>query len=206
MLAEVGPGIGLLAPGIERPGIVHRLDKDTSGLLLVAKDDLAHEGLSKQLKQKKMIKQYLTLVKGELRSDKGLIETSMGRDSHNRKKMAVVKKGGKDAVTEYRVVERFKDFTLLDIRIKTGRTHQIRVHMAHIKHPVVGDNVYGRRLILGKGREDLKKALEGLKRQALHAYRIGFVHPNKGKYVEFEITLAPDIQSVVEALRKEKEG
>jgi 23S rRNA pseudouridine1911/1915/1917 synthase len=193
-------GIG----GVERPGIVHRLDKGTSGLLLVAKNDATHQSLSKQLKERSMRKVYLALVKGEVRKDNGIIEARIGRDPHHRKKMAVLKSGGREAVTEYRVRERFAGFTLLEILLKTGRTHQIRVHLAHIRHPVVGDADYGRRLIAGKKRSGLENALSGLKRQALHAFRLGFVHPLKKEYMEFEAALPDDMRRVIQSLREEK--
>lgn len=193
-------GIG----GIERPGILHRLDKDTSGLLLVAKDDLTHEELSQQLKKRTIKKCYLVLVKGEVKDDRGFIETFIGRDPAHRKKMAVLKNRGRIAITEYKVMERFLGFTLLEIIMKTGRTHQIRVHMAHIRHPVLGDSVYGRKLTISKDRNQLKGVLSGLKRQALHAYKLGFIHPRKKKYMEFDIPLPDDIKRVVEFLREGK--
>lgn len=193
-------GIG----GIERPGILHRLDKDTSGLLLIAKDDLTHEALSQQLKKRTIKKAYLVLVKGAVKDNNGLVETFIGRDPAHRKKMAVLKDRGRIAISEYRVIERFIGFTLLEIMMKTGRTHQIRVHMAYIRHPVLGDSVYGRKLTISKDRSQFKMALSGLKRQALHAYKLGFTHPRKKKYMEFEIPLPEDIKRVVDVLRGEK--
>jgi 23S rRNA pseudouridine1911/1915/1917 synthase len=192
-------GIG----GVERPGIVHRLDKGTSGLLLVAKDDMTHQSLSKQFKERSMKKEYLVLVKGEVKNQKGRIETLIGRDPFHRKKMAVLKENGRTAVTDYSVKERFAGFTLLEIGLKTGRTHQIRVHMAHIKHPVVGDAIYGRKLIISKKRSELEEALLSFNRQALHAFRLGFAHPVQKKYMEFEALPPSDMQKIIEVLRRE---
>jgi len=154
-------GIG----GYLRPGIVHRLDKDTSGLLLVSKSDLAHQGLSAGLKARQIKRKYLALVCGEVRSGQGLIDAPLGRDPKDRKRMAVVA-GGRTARTHYRIKERFTGYTLLDMELETGRTHQIRVHLAYAGYPVAGDPVYGPR------RNPLH-----LPGQALHAYRIVFTHP-----------------------------
>ncbi len=133
-------GIG----GMQRPGIVHRLDKDTSGLLMVAKDDLSHQGLSKQLNERTIVRGYTAVVNGVLKREEGNIDTDIGRHIVNRKKMSVTPKKGRRAITEFQVIEKFKEHTLLNLRLKTGRTHQIRVHLSHIGHPVLGDKKIGR--------------------------------------------------------------
>ena len=157
---------------VKRPGIVHRIDKDTSGLLMIAKNDLALKSLSSQLKEHSCNRIYVALVYGEIAENKGRIEAPIGRDPQDRKKMAIVA-GGKEAVTNFKVLERFKGFTLIECKLETGRTHQIRVHMKYIGHPLVGDKVYGpKRIICDTG-------------QFLHAKTIGFKHPRTGKYMEF---------------------
>lgn len=160
--------------GVIRPGIVHRLDKDTSGLIIIAKDDKAHKGLSSQLKNHLIEKKYLTLVHGIIKNDEDTICTAIGRNPKDRKKMSVVE-DGKEAITSYKVIERLNNkYTFLEVIIKTGRTHQIRVHMSYIGHPIVGDAVYG------------KKVNEfGLTGQLLHSYSLGFVHPITGIYMNF---------------------
>ena len=166
-----------------RPGIVHRLDKDTSGLIIVARNRPAHENLSDQFKARSVSKSYIVLVKGRLSPESGVIEASIGRDSRNRQRMAVVAKG-REARTEYRVLKYFKDYSLLEIRPRTGRTHQIRVHLAAIGFPVVGDSVYG-----------VVSPL--LSRQFLHAGRLGFNLPSTGKPVEFTSPLPADLQKAL---------
>ena len=178
-------GIG----GYLRPGIVHRLDKDTSGLMLVSKTDLAHQGLSAELKARQIKRKYLALVHGELRSEKGLIDAPLGRDPRDRKRIAVVA-GGRTARTHYRVRERFPGYTLLDVELETGRTHQIRVHLAYAGYPVAGDPVYGPR------RNPLN-----LPGQALHAYRIAFTHPRTGERLAFEAPLPPAFRDVLDLVR-----
>lgn len=160
--------------GVIRPGIVHRLDKDTSGLIIIAKDDKAHKGLSSQLKNHLIEKKYLTLVYGIIKKDEDTIRTNIGRNPKDRKKMSVVE-NGKEAITNYKVIERINNkYTFLDVNIKTGRTHQIRVHMSYIGHPIVGDVIYG------------KKVNEfGLVGQLLHSYSLGFIHPITGNYMNF---------------------
>jgi len=170
--------------GVLRPGIVHRLDKDTSGLLLVAKNDRAHTALSQQLKERTVEKGYLALVVGRLEPKEGVIEGAIGRDPRNRKRMAVVE-GGRPARTAYRVREYLDDCTLVEVTPSTGRTHQIRVHLAAVGHSIVGDAVYGR-----------PSPFVG--RQFLHACRLGFHHPADGRRLVFESPLPPDLQ---EALR-----
>jgi 23S rRNA pseudouridine1911/1915/1917 synthase len=168
-----------------RPGIVHRLDKDTSGLVLVAKNRDALANLSEQFKSRSVQKIYLTLVKGHLKPETGLIEANLGRDKGNRKRMAVTE-SGKEARTRYRVIEYFKDaYTLLEIMLETGRTHQIRVHLAAIGFSVVGDITYG-----------IKSPF--LSRQFLHAHRIGFYLPSTGKYVSFQSELPEDLKQALE--------
>lgn len=173
-------GIG----GRLRPGIVHRLDKDTSGLLLVAKNDRAHDSLSRQLKERTVEKGYLALVRGKVEPREGVIEGAIGRDPRNRKQMAIVA-GGREARTGYRLREHIDGFTLLEVMPSTGRTHQIRVHLAAVGHPIVGDAVYGRPSPL-------------VSRQFLHAYRIAFRHPADGRLLVFESPLPADLE---EALR-----
>lgn len=158
--------------GVIRPGIVHRIDKDTSGLLMIAKNDQAHATLAGELKSKKSLRKYLAIVHGHLPNDRGVIEAPIGRSEKDRKKQAVTGKG-KEAVTRFQVLERFGDYSLIELTLETGRTHQIRVHMAYIGHPVAGDPVYGP-----------KKTLKG-HGQFLHAQTLGFTHPKTGKLVRF---------------------
>ncbi|MGE5654164.1 MAG: RluA family pseudouridine synthase [Bacillota bacterium] len=179
--------------GTLRPGIVHRLDKDTSGVMMVAKNDLAQANLSEQIKDRLVKRQYVALVHGDLAQDRGVIDAPIGRHPVQRKKMAVVA-NGKPAVTHYHVRERFGDFTLAQLQLKTGRTHQIRVHMAFIGHPVAGDPVYGPR----------KSAL-GLTAQALHAELLGFTHPRTGAWLEFSASPPQDFLDVLAELRKRQD-
>lgn len=158
--------------GVVRPGIVHRIDKDTSGLLMVAKNDKAHNILADELKAKKSLRKYLAIVHGNLPNDRGMIEAPIGRSDKDRKKQAVSVKG-KDAVTRFNVLERFGDYTLVELTLETGRTHQIRVHMAYIGHPVAGDPLYGPR-----------KTLKGAG-QFLHAQTLGLTHPTSGELMTF---------------------
>ncbi len=177
-----------LSDGSVRPGIVHRLDKDTSGVMLVAKNSAAHLNLAGQFKARTIVKAYLALVKGHLAPPDGAIEAPIGRDSHNRKRMAVVNEGkGRAARTRYHVVKYLGNYTLLEIRPETGRTHQIRVHLSAIGYPIIGDKTYG-----------VKSAL--LSRQFLHACRLGFKLPSSGEYVEFESKLPPDLAQVLESI------
>ncbi|HLR33863.1 MAG TPA: RluA family pseudouridine synthase [Tissierellales bacterium] len=176
--------------GIMRPGIVHRLDKDTSGLLIIAKDNYCHERLSKELKYRNVKRIYWALVYGNIEQDKSTIKNYLGRDSSDRRKMTVVEKGGKLAITHYEVLERYKDYTLLEIELETGRTHQIRVHMASIGHPIVGDMTYS-------NRENPFR----LKGQLLHAKEIGFIHPIKNCYLEFTSDLPYYFQKVLKSIR-----
>ena len=164
--------------GVMRPGIVHRIDKNTSGLLIVAKNDFSHNILAKQIKEHSFTREYEAVVYGNLKNDTGIINAPIGRHPIKRKQMAVVKSGGRNAVTEYTVLERFGNFTHIKLKLQTGRTHQIRVHMASIGHPVAGDDVYGP-----------KKIITSLYGQCLHARKIGFIHPKTNEYMEFSSDL-----------------
>lgn len=175
--------------GTFRPGIVHRIDKDTSGLLMVAKNDKAHRSLAKQLKDKTNIREYVALVHGRIAEDEGTINAPIGRSLKDRKKQAVVK-DGRNAVTHFEVLKRYRDYTLVKCILETGRTHQIRVHMKYICHPLVGDPLYGpKKTIKGNG-------------QFLHAGKLGFVHPTTGKLLIFEAPLPKIFQECLEKLDK----
>ncbi|EMF0161036.1 RluA family pseudouridine synthase [Enterococcus hirae] len=175
--------------GVIRPGIVHRIDKDTSGLLMVAKNDLAHESLAKQLKDKTSLRKYVALVHGVIPHEKGTINAPIGRSKVNRK-MQAVREDGKPAVTHFNVLERFNDFTLVELTLETGRTHQIRVHMKYIGYPLAGDPVYGP-----------SKTLKG-NGQFLHAKLLGFTHPITGQKMVFEAPLPTIFEKTLEKLRK----
>jgi len=175
--------------GIIRPGIVHRIDKDTSGLLVVAKNDKAHHHLAEQLKAHTMVRVYTALVYGNLKEDEGTISAPIGRHPTDRLKMAVVKGKGKEAVTHFRVLKRFGDYTLIEARLETGRTHQIRVHFSFIQRPLVGDPVYGP-----------KKQKFDLAGQALHAGTLGFIHPTEGKFLKFEVDLPDYFKKLLQQL------
>ncbi len=190
--------------GILRPGIVHRLDKDTSGLLVVAKEEAALLAISRQFKSRKVKKQYLALAWGEVDKDRGEIEVPIGRDMKDRKKMGVRTGKARAALTRYLVRERFPGFTLLEVAPETGRTHQIRVHLAYIGHPILGDPVYG-----GRRSGARPKARDGnivANRQMLHAWRLGFVHPRTGEYQAFEAPLPSDFQQILKTLQGQKRG
>ncbi len=175
--------------GVIRPGIVHRIDKDTSGLLMVAKNDQAHELLAAQLKDHSSKRRYLAIIHGNLLNDRGVIEAPIGRNPKDRKKQAVIA-GGKHALTHFDVLERFGEFTLVNLTLETGRTHQIRVHMAYIGHPVAGDPLYGPKNVL--------KPNHG---QFLHAEILGFKHPTSQEWLEFEIEPPKLFKSTLEKLR-----
>ncbi|MDL2292120.1 RluA family pseudouridine synthase [Acholeplasma sp. OttesenSCG-928-E16] len=175
--------------GIIRPGIVHRIDKDTSGLLLVAKNDFSHNELARQLKNHEIKREYRCLVYGSILESEGKIETNIGRSSKNRKKMAVTDVG-KKAITTFKVLERFDGFTFLSCILETGRTHQIRVHMSYIGHPIVGDPLYG------------PKKVYGNTGQFLHAYLIGFMHPTKKRYLEFTSLLPVEFDEMLNKIRE----
>jgi 23S rRNA pseudouridine1911/1915/1917 synthase len=172
--------------GVQKPGIVHRIDKGTSGILVVAKDDLTHRGLAKQFKSKTIKRVYNAIVKGVVELDNGIISLGLARSNRDRKKMAVSfdEDNSKMAVTRYKVLKRFKDMTLVELVLGTGRTHQIRVHMAYIGHPLLGDEKYGSRAEIG--------------RPALHAKMLGFTHPITGEYLEFTSPMPKDMQEVID--------
>ncbi len=177
--------------GVIRPGIVHRIDKNTSGILVVAKNDKAHKNLSEQFKEHTINREYVALVKGIVKEDRIDIDLPIGRNPKDRIKMAVTLKNSKRAVTHITVLNRYmKDkCTLVRAKLETGRTHQIRVHMAHMHHPLIGDNIYGK--------EDKKFKIEG---QLLHAKKLGFIHPTTGKYVEFESDIPKEFQEILNKL------
>ena len=179
--------------GVLRPGIVHRIDKDTTGLLICAKNDAAHESLVRQLQDKSVSRKYLAIVHGNIDHDYGTIDAPIGRDKNDRLKMAVVK-DGRNAVTHFTVLQRFKNYTLVECRLETGRTHQIRVHMAYIQHPVAADKRYGPR-----------KSLE-CEGQLLHAYELTFTHPVTSEKITVKCDLPDDFKRILEELRKENEA
>jgi 23S rRNA pseudouridine1911/1915/1917 synthase len=184
---------------LPRAGIVHRLDKETSGLLVVAKSERARLDLIRQLKQRTLAREYLALVQGLVIAG-GTVDEPIGRHLQVRTRMAVSERG-KPAVSHYRVEKKFRAHTLLRVKLESGRTHQIRVHMAHLRHPLVGDPVYGGRLHLPKGAgEELIDALRGFRRQALHAARLGLVHPVSGKHLEWEAPMPNDMQALLAVL------
>ncbi|WP_027330639.1 23S rRNA pseudouridine(1911/1915/1917) synthase RluD [Marinimicrobium agarilyticum] len=187
--------------GIPRAGIVHRLDKDTTGLMVVAKTLSAHTDLVDQLQQRIVSREYEAVAVGTMTGG-GTVETRIGRHPKQRKQMAVVEEGGKRAVTHYRLVERFTSHTHIRVKLETGRTHQIRVHMAHIRHPLVGDPVYGGRFKIPKSAsDDLIWALKSFPRQALHAASLGLEHPVTGEYREWSAPLPDDFQALLKALK-----
>jgi len=180
-------GIG----GFLRPGIVHRLDKGTSGLLVVAKNDKAHQELSKQFKERKVLKKYLALVHGTFKEESGEIKVPIGRSIKNIKKMGVLSKKKREAVTIFKVLERFKNATLLEVTTKTGRTHQVRVHLSFLNHPIIGDSLYGRKDKI-------------INRQALHCFKLGIFHPTTKEYLEFESEIPDDIKYAISMLKEGK--
>jgi len=188
--------------GLPRAGLVHRIDKETSGLLMVAKNLTAHKTLVDQLQAREFEREYLTVVRGYMTAG-GTIDEPLARHPTDRKKYAV-KMGGKEAMTHYRVAKRFAKHTLLKVKLETGRTHQIRVHMSHINHPIIGDQVYGGRYkpIAGAS-ELLSETLRGFKRQALHAARLGVVHPETGENISWECDMPADMRHLVEVLTQE---
>lgn len=176
--------------GEKRPGILHRIDKDTSGLLLVAKNDMAHQGLAEQIKAHSLTRAYKALVHGGFTADTGKINLPIGRHLADRKKMTVTYHNSREAVTRYKVLERLGHYTLVECVLETGRTHQIRVHLSHQGHPVVGDPLYG-----------VKKESFSLNGQLLHAYKVGFIHPVTGKYMEFTSPLPDYYEKILKKLR-----
>lgn len=177
--------------GVNRPGIVHRIDKDTSGILVVAKNDNAHKKLAEQLMDHSMTREYIALTEGIIKDDSGIVDEPLGRDPVNRIRMCV-NKNGRNAVTNFQVLERMESNTLVKCILETGRTHQIRVHMGYIGHPLVGDPVYG-----------YKKQRFRLQGQMLHAKKLGFIHPSTGKYMEFESEIPTYFKKVIDVLRNE---
>ena len=186
-------GIG----GVERPGIVHRLDKGTSGCMVVAKTDFAHQALVAQFKSRDVKKVYRALCRGGFERSSGRVETLIGRSERDRKKMSARVSRGRPALTDYRVVKQFPDFALVELHIHTGRTHQIRVHMAHIGHPVLGDGAYGgkfeMRESVGKSETRNTKSEKSVARPMLHAYKLGFTHPRSQQFVEFSAPVPEDM-------------
>lgn len=179
--------------GVIRPGIVHRIDKDTSGLLIIAKNDMAHLDLAQQIKEHSFHRAYEAVVYGNIKDDNGTVHQPIGRNPKDRKKMAVTDKNSKDAVTHYEVIKRYGNFTHIRCVLETGRTHQIRVHMAYIGHPLAGDSVYGP-----------KKVITELKGQCLHAGEIGFVHPRTNEYLEFKAPLPEYFKKYIAKLEKKQ--
>ncbi len=176
--------------GVIRPGIVHRLDKDTSGIMICAKNDAAHVSLSEQIQSKTAKRTYMAVVRGNIKTDSGVIETLIARDKNDRKKMAVVKEDGRNAVTEYEVMERFGKYTIVKCKLLTGRTHQIRVHMEYLGYPLVGDPKYSP-----------KKTPFAINGQALHSLTLDFIHPRTGEQMHFEAPLPEDMHKIVTRLR-----
>ena len=176
--------------GVLRPGIVHRIDKDTSGLILVCKNDFSHKALAKQLEEHSITRRYHAICSGRLKEEQGTVSAPIGRDEKNRKQQAINYKHGKEAITHYRLLENLQNASLLECRLETGRTHQMRVHMKSIGHPLLGDPLYGP-----------KKNLYAIKGQALHAMVLGFVHPRSGEYMEFSADYPEDFQKLLNKLR-----
>ena len=180
--------------GVLRPGIVHRIDMDTTGALVICKSDFAHQSLAEQLSVHSITRKYRAIVHGNLKEDEGTVRGAIGRHPTDRKKMAINERNGKPAVTHYRVLERFGNYTYIECQLETGRTHQIRVHMASIGHPLLGDELYGNPKNL---------AMKGLQGQTLHAMIIGFVHPSTHEYMEFEAPLPEYFQNLLLKLSKQ---
>ena len=177
--------------GVMRPGIVHRIDMDTTGVLIVCKNDMAHNSIAVQLKEHSITRRYQAIVHGVIKEEEGTIDAPIGRHPVERKKMSINYQNGKNAVTHYRVLNRFRQYTHVECRLETGRTHQIRVHMAYLGHPVAGDPVYGP-----------KKSITSLEGQCLHAGKIGFVHPRTGEYLEFEAPLPAYFTGFLQKLKE----
>ena len=177
--------------GVMRPGILHRIDKNTSGLLIVAKNDFAHEKLAEQIKEHSFTREYEAVVYGRLKTDEGTVNAPIGRHPVRRKEMAVTDKNSREAITHYKVISQFDGFSHIRLKLETGRTHQIRVHMAYLGHPVAGDDVYGP-----------KKVIKSLGGQCLHAKKIGFIHPRSNKYLEFESELPKYFLQFLEGISK----
>lgn len=178
--------------GVMRPGIVHRIDKDTTGSLIICKNDFSHQSIAAQLKEHSIVRRYRAICCGVLKEDEGTIHKAIGRDEKDRKKMSTHCKNGKDAITHYKVLQRFKNYSYIECRLETGRTHQIRVHMSSIGHPLLGDSLYSNR-----------KWQFQTQGQCLHAYILGFIHPKTGEYVETVAPIPVYFQKVLNILQKE---
>lgn len=178
-----------------RPGIVHRLDKDTSGLLVIAKDDTSYEKLVDMFKRREVVRSYKALVYGRIKEEEGTIDAKIGRHPVNRQKMTVSKTNSKEAITHYKLLELFDRYSFIEANLETGRTHQIRVHMNHINHPIVGDPVYS------SGKNEF-----GLKRQFLHSAKVEFIHPISGEFKSFETKLPGDFEDILERLRRRRDN
>jgi 23S rRNA pseudouridine1911/1915/1917 synthase len=191
--------------GLPRAGLIHRLDKDTTGLLVVARTLKAHTHLTRQLKARAFLREYRALVQGVVTAG-GTVDAPLGRHRSDRKRMAVVS-FGREATTHYRVAQRFTAHSYLSLRLETGRTHQIRVHMAHIHHPLIGDPTYGGRRRMSTGANDtLKQALAGFRRQALHAARLALEHPESGEWMDWQVPLPADMQALLATLVANEHG
>ena len=176
--------------GVMRPGVVHRIDMDTTGVLIVCKNDAAHNSIAAQLKEHSIVRRYQAIVHGKVKEDEGVVDGPIGRHPVDRKKMSINYKNGKPAVTHYRVLKRFDRYTYIECRLETGRTHQIRVHMASIRHPLLGDRVYG----------PSSCPVPGLEGQTLHAGVLGFIHPRTGEYMEFTAPLPSYFEHLIQTL------
>ncbi|MEF9952500.1 MAG: RluA family pseudouridine synthase [Clostridium sp.] len=176
--------------GVIRPGIVHRIDKDTTGVLVVAKSDVAHQSLSKQIKEHTVTRSYVALVEGVVKTESGIVDKPIGRHQVDRRKMCITEKNSRNAITHYKVIEKLPRYTLIEAKLETGRTHQIRVHMASLGYPIVGDPVYG-----------FKKQRFSIEGQALHAKMLGFIHPTTGEYVEFSAEIPEDFNKVLKNIK-----
>lgn len=181
--------------GVLRPGIVHRIDRDTTGSVIACKNDEAHNSIAGQLKEHTIVRRYHAIVHGNLKEDTGTVRTQIGRHPSDRKKMAVLSQGGKQAITHYQVLQRFGSYTYIECRLETGRTHQIRVHMAHLGHPLLGDEVYGPKSCPFK-----------LKGQTLHAKILGFIHPRTGEYIETDAPLPEYFETLLQKLSQKAEN
>lgn len=188
---------------LPRAGIVHRLDRDTSSIMVMAKNAMAFDSLVEQLQERTVVRQYYALVQGVVTAG-GTVDAPIGRHPSNRQKQAVLQEGGKQAITHYRVVQRYRAQTLLRCQLESGRTHQIRVHMAHVRYPLVGDKLYGGRPKLPKAAlPELVDALQQFPRQALHAFKLGLIHPEDGDYCEWEVPVTDDMQQLLDLLAED---
>jgi 23S rRNA pseudouridine1911/1915/1917 synthase len=192
--------------GIIRPGIVHRLDKNTSGVMVVAKNARAHDHLSAQFKARRVRKRYIALIHGEMKQSEGIIEAPLGRHPRERKRISIHTRTPRSAITQWRVMKRFKGFSLLEVIPKTGRTHQIRAHLSSRGHPILGDPEYCKaRWVEGIRDPGVREGIGALKRQALHSERLGFIHPRSGEFVEFSAPLPRDMAEIIQFLSQRAE-